>query len=469
METAHYKDLQGLDTLVTPIAAPQITFLSLINYHVNRELGTLIKRDGSNAWNVFGDIWGIGGFAEPNPSLKVPVLETIVRHRRVSSESVIEKLNWTSNEWEAIAQGAHVSFNIEAIADIMQANDSLIILASRPAMITDISTGSVLRLGGPSPTEAPTVAPQGSGSITGTNYTYVYTFYDSTTGWESSPSTISATISPDGEDVVVSGLETSVAKEGVDKKRIYRTITAGELPHRFVTEIPLATTSYTDSTADADLGLETAPLSGDHDPPPEPCYVGAFHQSRMWLAKGNEVWYSLPDDGTGNPLQYFSSDRVERFPTQVTGLTRNRLGGLYVFSPPGFGINEIQGRTDTEFFVREAFPFEGTHFHKSIAVGGRNDDTVAFWGVNGPTFITPNGINSKDSEKIRNIIRDPMIAEYNQGSFLFCQWDRANTQFIFGLALQSTGDTLWREVGTSISVQWKNISTGQTIPWEPVS
>lgn len=468
MLTVHYKNLQGLDTESTPVTAPQLAFLRLVNYHLNRERGALVKRGGTKRYNMLGDTWGIGGFPQPTASLKVPIKDIIIRHRYYQNASAIERLNLDTGEFEEYDLGASTSFSIAAVSDIFPANDIAVILGGRPAMIRDAENGPVARLGGPYPASAPSLTTQ-AGSLTATNYTYVYTFYDPTTGWESSPSAVSATVSPTSEDVVCT-MATECDKEGVTKKRLYRTIDNGELPHRLIdADIDLATATYTDDTADGDLSLTAAPSSLDHDPPPDTVFVGAFHQNRLWLVSGNEVWYSLPDDGTGVPVQYFSPNRVERFRTQVTALGRSPSGGLFVFSPPGFGISEIRGRTDSEFYVVEAYRKEGCHFHQSVAHGGRDDNLITFWGANGPTFIGPDGLHSKDAAKVWNLIRGAMTEGYNQAAFAWTCYDQGNHQFLFGLALQSIGESMWQIRDTGITVAWRDRVTGQRIRWEPRS
>lgn len=462
MEKTLYSNMQGIKTKQTPIEAPQVAFLKAENAYVNKELGAVFRRGGSVSHSVTGNILGIGGYKTDTGNYLVPTKETVLRYRRDGSNSYLEKLDYEAGTWSALTLGSDTSFGTNGIASFYQANSRLVILAGRPAYLDDIS-GTVARLGGPAPTAAPTLTSPGGTTLTGT-YRYFYTFYNATTGWESSPSPISSAITVAAKDITLSALETSVTKSGVGHKRIYRTIGTNEAPFRFVAQITLATTSYVDAITDLNLG-EAGPDISDQDPPPSDCYIGKLHKSRNWIASGSELWYSLPDDGTGVPLEHFSITRVERFPARITGLARAINGDLLIFLPPGSGIYRLSGSDEDSFAVELFAPNRGTYFHKSIAEGGENQELIGYWDAFGPRFIGPSGVTDEGITDIENLLYEASISQYNSGSYVWGVWDRARKNFVFGLSLSDTDATNWIFSGTSLPASWINSDTLEPVAW----
>ena len=215
MSELQYTKLGGLKTSDEQIATPQTYFIKLHNYLPNKTKGGIAPRGGSSTWSHTGNIWGISGYKKRGSSLKIPFTDIPVRYRRNGSTNYIEKLDWSTDTWSAVTQGASTSFDIGANSSFAQIADSFAIAAGRPAVITDISAGNVNRLGGPAPTAAPGNS-TAAGSLTG-RFVYVYTFYDSTTGWESSPSPATGIITVAAQDITLTGLEGTCAREGVDK------------------------------------------------------------------------------------------------------------------------------------------------------------------------------------------------------------------------------------------------------------
>lgn len=95
---------------------------------------------------------------------------------------------------------------------------------------------------GQAPGSAPTNATQGSG-LTNSTYTTCYTFYSSTTGFESNASADSATISTVSQGIRVT-MPTTAANATIDYKRIYLRDVTADSERLFVAEVALATSTY---------------------------------------------------------------------------------------------------------------------------------------------------------------------------------------------------------------------------------
>jgi hypothetical protein len=310
MRAEYYSQFVGIKRATHQPDAPQVSALVLDNFIPNRYAGTYVKRGGSTVWSQSGDILGIFGYTDASNSYRTPYTQWVLRHRRLGGASFIEKLDWASSTWMALTQGGNLSFSALGIMDAAQFGSWLILTGGRPAKLTGPSA-TVTRLGGPAPTTAPTWT-LAAGALSGETIGY-YTFYDSTSGWESSPSPFTALTTLASQKITWSALETTAFRDGVDKKRLYRSQlgASGAAPYYRVTEVSLATTSYVDTATDLDLGT-FGPDIGDNDPPPEDSFIVEQYANCIWIAKDNELWYSKTYDGSMSKLEYYSQS-IESF------------------------------------------------------------------------------------------------------------------------------------------------------------
>ena len=171
-------------------------------------------------------------------------------------------------------------------------------LATTPETGVPPYPNSWLYMGVPNPTGAPTLAASGGSGTTETR-SYVYT-YISTFGSvleESGPSP-AATVDCNnvGATVVVNGF-TAPPTTGynITARRIYRTVVgaSGAVNYQFVAEIPLATTSYSDTLIVAQLGSILPSLY--YQPPPDDL-KGLVAMPNGILAGfiGNQIWFCEP-------------------------------------------------------------------------------------------------------------------------------------------------------------------------------
>ena len=459
MKVIQYSNFCGLDCSTTEVVAPQVNFVKLDNYIPSIRKGGIVKRHGSKSYATTGDVWGIGGWKKIGTTPRVPTKEIVIRHRRASSISYFEKYNAGSDGWDSITLGAQTVFSTGDVTRFAQVGDLLAICGGRPAKIIDAGTGSISRLGGSAPASAPTLASGGAGAITGTYY-YVYTLYDSTTGWESSPSPISTVFTASANTVTVTASVTTADREGVDKKRIYRTITTGEQPFLKVGEIALATTSYSDNTGDIALGA-SSPNIADHDPPPTSSYLCCSHLGRVWIASGNQVFYSKPYQTTLSDLEYFALDRTFTFPGYVTGLLVSPSGSLLVFCPPGVGVWEIRGRTPDEFVSVVYLSSEGTNYPSSICSREKN---FVYWGDSGPRLVSDGNLIQGFGDSAQPYFSQFIDTAFDDDVFVWSVWSEQYKQFIFGLAGTIVGAGQWITEGGMMN-QWEDGTTHNVVSW----
>lgn len=461
MPTINYRNHQGLDASRDHINVQAPTAVRLENLLAGRVRGAYVKRPGSKQYDIQGGVFGLGGYQEQDATKAVSTV-TPIRVRVASSTFYIEKLSLTSDSWTSITVDSNLStgFDNVQIASFCQQSEALIMACDRVGMLTSIG-GNFNRCGGPGPTAAPTLGTT-SGSLTG-DYNYVYTFYDSTTGWESSPSPIGS-VSPSGQDVTVSSLETTAYRAGVDKKRIYRTIDGGSV-YLYHSEITLATTGFTDSTTDGNLGTAVAPDTGDHEPPPDGAYICKLFKNRLWVAVGDTLYYSDAFDGNTYRLEYFNLlTRYFQFPQRITGLCPTPdFGRLLVFTPPGDGIHEILPLADGSFSSEVYLQGEGTKFHSSIATNGQS---ITWWGAGYPRLYNQRGLVEDYSERVENLIRPLVSREFNEEMFVWSAWNEAVQQYLYGVGLVSGATSVWVKAGTLSSANWVDVDTGARVDWE---
>lgn len=132
------------------------------------------------------------------------------------------------------------------------------------------SPAAYLNMGVAAPAAAPTVTRVGSGASPETRI-YVYTNIQSfgAIEEESAPSPVSAEVlCGTGDTVTVDGFSAAPSGDyNVTKRRIYRSVTgSANATFLFVTEIPVATTSFSDNVLAAGLGEELQSLTWEEPP-----------------------------------------------------------------------------------------------------------------------------------------------------------------------------------------------------------
>lgn len=137
---------------------------------------------------------------------------------------------------------------------------------------------------------------------------YVYTWVDSVSGFESAPSPVSNIVTMDevGQSVNVT-MSTTAPVDGtynVDTKRIYRTVTGtATVEFQFVAEVPLATAVYNDSIISAETGEVL--LTDDFERPPLTMQGVTAHPAGFFVGfDGNTMCFSEPGFYYAWPVKY---------------------------------------------------------------------------------------------------------------------------------------------------------------------
>jgi len=182
---------------------------------------------------------------------------------------------------------------------------------------------------------APASAPSlsfGAGALSPLRgYVYVYVYRNSTTGHVSTASPVSAnTGALTSQNITVHYTASSDAQ--VDKIWIFRTQDGGGQFY-FLTEVANATSTFTDSTADSGLNTAiVAPVAHANDPIPSGAGLLVWHAGRLWVASGNNLYFSAGPDATlGNGAEAWPPANVFPCPGKITAL-RSTSSGLAVFT-----------------------------------------------------------------------------------------------------------------------------------------
>lgn len=164
-------------------------------------------------------------------------------------------------------------------------------------------------LGVVTPNAAPTLTISGGASTTMSSRAYVVTWV-SAFGEESAPST---PVLGTGKQDASWNLTLPVAGTGdistynLSKARIYRTVTssAGQATYFFVTELPIATTTYSDTASDTTVSSNEQLASTAWTPPPEDL-AGWIAMPNGMIAgwRNNELWFCEPYRPHAWPAQY---------------------------------------------------------------------------------------------------------------------------------------------------------------------
>ena len=448
----------GLATGTTDADSRPVNFRVLQNAYPSKLLGAVIRRNGSTTQDIntgLGTPLGMGAFIEGAATSLLPFTRTLLAN---FGGSTFYKL--ASGSWSSVTVDGNASFGSSRQTSFAMLGSNLYIAGGRPARWD--GTNDIERVGIPAPSTAPSVASSSTG-ITGT-FQYAYTFYDSTDNRESDLSPV-AEITVSNKEVNLTSLETSVAATGVDKKRIYRTI-SNSGSFRLVAEITLATTTYDDTTADSDLGVTYGGTNHDGTTgrfglPPANSYINAAYKNRIWWVDAAEpvkVVRSLPYIGDDIEAEYCDSDNVSYADKPITAL----------FPTPArllcFHANAIG------FFTGDAEPFryqtlyqgEGTVFPQSIASDGKRI-----------VFVGQSGIMTLDGEGVRRISQDIdrelmqiLSTEYNASLYVSAAYSPYLRQFLFSFSASSTAGAPWEQAGIGSLVEWEDATSGATVQWE---
>jgi hypothetical protein len=203
--------------------------------------------------------------------------------------------------------GAWLTFDV--LTDVVRApiaEDRIYYTQDGAGAFVRLAGGTVYALALPAPVSAPTVSMGGAlDARLAQAVQYVYTYVTSL-GEESPPSALSAAVewSP-GRVATVGGFAATPASRSIVARRIYRTQTSqqGITALFFVTEIPVATTSFAHDIATTPLGEVID--STDYDPPPANLRgLRAMANGIMVGFDGKTVCFSEPYIPHAWPIRY---------------------------------------------------------------------------------------------------------------------------------------------------------------------
>ena len=204
-----------------------------------------------------------------------------------------------------------------------------------------------------------------TGQLSAGDYSYVYTFYDNSTGSESDPSPACASITVEANDsVMVSNIETS-SNARVTSRRLYRTISDGGTRYLVAIIPDNVVREYIDTIPDANL---TQAVTTDQGAPPLGSVVAALGNVLFLTGNPNypnRVYYSRADYPDNFPSTYY----IEAGPGGV--VVQNMLvleGKMYFITKTG--IVDLYGYEDQPetFGVLDTKASEGTYARWSPAV-----------------------------------------------------------------------------------------------------
>lgn len=210
--------------------------------------------------------------------------------------------------------------------------------------------------------------------LTGT-YQYCYCLGNSFSGHVGNASNI-ITVNPSNQGVQLSVTGSTDAQ--VNQIRVFRTKAGGAIFY----EVPALVTSYstgtqtvTDTTADANLLVQSiAPTGFTNSPPPTGAICYEFHANRLWAAVGNIVYYATgPDIVLGNPQEAWNPANTFVFPTNVYALLSTSQG-LLVFTADDVQIirgtssatASLAGASGVVFYARPFIPNLGILSYNAV-------------------------------------------------------------------------------------------------------
>lgn len=292
-------------------------------------------------------------------------------------------------------------------------------------------------LGVPAPVNAATVTVSGTGAGTAESRVYVYT-YVSALGEEGVPSPVSNIVSVQvGQSVDLSGLSTApTGAYNIVSKRIYRAVAgSGGSDYLFVGEIPVANTTYADTTAAAGLG-EVLPTKTWEMPPSDMQGLTLMANGIMAGFTGKDICFSEPFVPHAWPSEY----RLQTdFP--IVGIA-------------AFGGALFVGTTGYPYIINGVDPAQMTMAKGEYRQACVSKRSIVEMG-NGVFYASPDGICMVDGSGIQVITRgimtredwqaykpESMVATHLDGRY-WAFFDTGTRQGALVLDLTGDGAQLW--------------------------
>lgn len=462
----------GLNGLKASHITKSIDCLVLENCRMDKKIGAILERGGTTKEEVIG---GEGGTPEPmgmgeyvsTSTSSVPLTTTKI----LSMSNGTWRAKTGSEDWRLVTANPFLVPDTSVVSTTRLHNfvqlgaDTPLFIACGKLLKLATPTSEVTRVGIVKPTEAPKITGFTSGTLSPTSgYQYMFTFYDSTTGLESDWSEFSENTGAITSQSVTLLFPAHSTSLNYDKLRLYRTFDGGVFPY-LVAELDAGTSTYTDSTDDADLTARAEPRY-QNATPPENAFLVFLHANRVWVVdadKPNIIRYSMPYTGSAKDLEYFPEENYLSTNNAITGHA-NLPGRVLIFSSKS--ISSISGYGDDSFQFEKFRDGIGTLHHSSIASNG---ERIFFLTESGLGML---GLAKGDfrivSEEIDYKLKDILSGTYNSGVFFSSCWNPSYKQFIFTASVFAEGDFLWEDEDTGELVEWEDAISFETATWEDV-
>lgn len=265
----------GLNQDQSPLLIADNEAAEILNFRIDK-IGSLVSRQGYQRYVTVAetdDILAIGRWrdGESSPTFKVVV---------ATDGGNLRTVNASSDDYTTIKSG--LSTTAEGM--FLPVQDILAYTNGTDDIVTYNGT-TVADLGITGPVAAPGTALAATG-ITGA-YSYRYTYFSSTYGWESNPSPATATVNPSNQNVTLTLV--AATHPYATHIRIYRT-TDGGATYNYLTQVAAASTSYVDNGTDT---LSAVAVELDNDLPLAYQNI-AYHKGYMFGSIDGTLYWSKP-------------------------------------------------------------------------------------------------------------------------------------------------------------------------------
>jgi hypothetical protein len=294
-----------------------------------------------------------------------------------------------------------------------------------------VSTVFAAPFGLPAPSAAPTQGTTVAGDMTGT-YQLLTTFYNEDTDTESSPSDI-LTVTLASNQVTFN--RNAVAQAQATHWRIYILKESVDAFHwrSDAMQVAIGTTSITLNLDDNDLTnlFIRAPQPHFNDPLPEGVVALAWHQSRMFAATGDKIYYS----NIGHPDQFDPQEPVGRW--EIANPNDGQLiVGLKVLNENTLAI--LKERSTYALVGDDVANWSVQNVSESLGAYGRyvveGDGIITFWTGEGPAVWTGSGKPQLiANEIVRQYVKQGVLNLASLSADYPIAFDPVEHRFLYGI------------------------------------
>lgn len=455
---------KGMDGLWVPPNESQGNILRLKNARIDSEADGIYVREGSktllNSFVSANKCLAFGHVSINTPTESLPQRFDFL----AQLDAGMRYYNTQTDTFSALTADASMrgtlTLNTDTIGQVHTGfGDRTYLINGTPAVILNSSPTTYYKLGteagNPNWTASGTVAAAGA---TTTGYYYAVTYEHLISGYHSDYTDLSPIVQISAG--VINRYQFDLGGTNYIT-RLWRTTDGGSVLYLEATYTGLSGTRFnTTATPLTDVQLvlqEIGDTIGARAMPPTDAKVSCFHNNRLFVAAGNQIYISDQYNGSDLNLGYFSVNNIKEINQVITAMY-SYDNQLYIFSLESMYI--LRGSNLDEY-----------RLEKKANVGCLMSTAVA---ANSMTmvWVSQEGIHSLDnnnaliSRSVDDLIQPILRTSASRLLNVKAWWQPYTKQFVFAIINLTGAFFDWQDQVPTATVVWQDQTLGTAVSWQ---